>query len=134
MIVGTGVLYAAANRRDSSHASCKGILESTARLVIPALVVAEAAYLIGETLGPEAETAFIRSMSTDRYLVDGPTRGHLTRAATLMSEYESLPLGATDATVLALAERSNDRQIAALDRPKRLFRKRAEWRTFLQVV
>jgi predicted nucleic acid-binding protein len=33
-----------------------------------------------------------------------------------MAECESLPLGATDATVVALAERHNDRDIATLDR------------------
>ena len=116
MIVDTGVLFAAANRKDSNHEASKGIVASNLRLIIPALVVAEAAYLIGETLGPAAETAFVRSISTDRYLVEGPTSGDLARAAILMAEYESLPLGATDATVVALAERHNDRDVATLDR------------------
>ncbi len=116
MIVDTGVLFAAANRKDSNHEASRQIVVSSARLVIPALVIAEAAYLIGETLGPAAETAFVRSINTDRYIVDGPTSGDLARAAILMAEYESLPLGTTDATVIALAERRNDHEIATLDR------------------
>jgi uncharacterized protein len=114
--VDTGVLFAAANRKDPNHRSSREIVESDVRLVIPALVVAEAAYLIGETLGSRAETAFIRSLSSERYFVEGPTSGDFARAATLMSEYDSLPLGATDATVIALAERLREPDIATLDR------------------
>jgi predicted nucleic acid-binding protein len=101
VIVDTGVLFAAANRRDSNHSGCRLLVQTQPRLVVSALVVAEAAYLIGETLGASVETAFIRSLATDHYLVEGPTRSDLARMAELMAAYESLPLGATDAAVIS---------------------------------
>ena len=75
MIVDTSVLFAAANRRDSNHSACRAIVvEGPGQLTIPALVLAEASYLIGTVLGPSAETALLRSMTTNRFEVVGPTR------------------------------------------------------------
>jgi predicted nucleic acid-binding protein len=48
VIVDTGVLFAAANRNDSNHEASKEIVASNLRLIIPALVVAEAAYLVAK--------------------------------------------------------------------------------------
>jgi uncharacterized protein len=117
VIVDTSVLFAAANRRDSNHSSCRAIVvEGSGTLTIPALVLAEASYLIGTALGPSAETALLRSMVASRFEVIGPTREDLLRMAELASKYEDLPLGATDASIVALAERLNDSTIATLDR------------------
>jgi uncharacterized protein len=117
VIVDTSVLFAAANRRDSNHDACrKLVVEEPGKLTIPALVLAEAAYLIGTNLGPSAETALLRSITTNRFEVVGPTHDDLLRMASLASTYEDLPLGATDASIVALAERLNDPKIATLDR------------------
>ena len=78
--------------------------------------VAETAYLIAETLGAAVETAFVRSLTTDRYLVVAPSHGDLERMVQLMAAYQTLPLGATDASVIAIAERYHDPSVATLDR------------------
>jgi hypothetical protein len=75
---------------------------STEPFRVSALVIAEAGYLIGSSLGAAAEAVFIRSMATDRFDVEGPTQADLLRAAELMATDESLLLGATDACVVAL--------------------------------
>ena len=117
MIIDTSVLFAAANSRDSNHAACSAIIvEGIGPLTIPALVLAEATYLVGTTLGPSAETALLRSVATNRFEVIGPTREDLVRMASLASTYEDLPLGATDASIVALAERLGVQTIATLDR------------------
>ena len=90
--------------------------ESIGQLTIPALVLAEASYLIGVTLGASAETALLRSVTTTRFEVIGPTQDDLVRMASLAATYEDLPLGATDASIVALAERLADSTIATLDR------------------
>ncbi len=59
------------------------------------LVLAEASYLIGTVPGPSAEAALLRSMTTRRFEVIGPTPEDLTQMAALASTYEDLPLGAT---------------------------------------
>jgi uncharacterized protein len=117
LILDTSVIFAAANRRDSNHLGCSElVIESPGPLLIPALVLAEACYLIGQTLGAAAETALLRSVATTRFEVFGPSREDLARMAELAEIYEDLPLGATDASVIALAERLNHDVIATLDR------------------
>ena len=83
---------------------------------MPAVVIAEATYLVGRELGPQVEAALLRSLATDRYLIEAPTPPDLLRAAKLVEQYQDLPLGATDALVVAMAERLGDPQIATLDR------------------
>jgi len=54
-IVDGGPLYAAVAADDDDHAQCVAVLErADLELVVPALVVAEATYLIGRRLGPKA--------------------------------------------------------------------------------
>lgn len=82
--------------------------------MIPTLVVAEATYLIGRRLGPEAEAAFLRGLS--QLEVEPPMSGDWERIAELVDEYGDLPLGATDASVVALAERLDTAVVITLDR------------------
>lgn len=114
-IVDTGPLFAAADMDDASHASC---LEALGRpelqLVIPALVVAEACYLIGTRLGPSAEAAFLRGLALCD--VEPPSPEDWGRMAELVEQYADFPLGGTDASVVALAERMNTEVIITLDR------------------
>lgn len=117
MIVDTGPLVAAANRADPDVAACRALLQrERGRLVVPALVVAEAGYLIGRDLGPGAEAAFVRSLATSRYEVVNVEPTDLTRAAVLIEKYDDLPLGVTDATLIAIALRRGETRIATLDR------------------
>jgi len=48
--------------------------------------------------------------------VEGPSDLDLTRMADLVEEYAELPLGGTDASVVALAERIEARVVVTLDR------------------
>lgn len=56
MIIDTGPLVAAANAKDPHGEACRSLLQTAPGvLIVPALVVAEAAYLIERELGPHAE-------------------------------------------------------------------------------
>jgi predicted nucleic acid-binding protein len=82
------------------------------RLVVPALVVAEATYFVGRRLGASAEAAFLRGMgSLD---VEGPSREDFQRIA--VEQYANFPLGGTDASAVALAERIGASIVITLDR------------------
>ena len=62
-VVDTGPLSAAADTSDADHTRSLAVLQrQEIQLVIPALVVAEATYLIGSRLGPHAEAAFLRAL------------------------------------------------------------------------
>lgn len=117
MIIDTGPLVAAANARDPDSAACRELLRSEpGRLLVPPLVIAEAGYLIERDLGPVAEAAFVRSLSTTRYRVLNVEEQDLTEAARLIERYADLPLGVADASLIALAVRHAEVRIATLDR------------------
>ena len=63
-----------------------------------------------------SEAAFLRSLRSNRYHVEAPTEADLLRAAALVDQYGNLPLGGTDASIVALAERLDEVDIATLDR------------------
>jgi predicted nucleic acid-binding protein len=117
LIVDTGVLLAAADVNDPDHATCAALLlGEPGDLVTTALVIAETAYLIGRQLGASAEAAFFVSVAERSVVVDELTADDLRRIAALVADYVDLPLGGTDASVVALAERHNATVIATLDR------------------
>jgi predicted nucleic acid-binding protein len=114
-IVDTGPLYAAADLDDEAHAACLAALESQEYdLVVPALVVAEATYLIGTRLGAVAEAMFLRTLAD--LDVEAPHVDDWARIADLVERYSDFPLGGTDAATITLAERHRVRTLITLDR------------------
>lgn len=83
---------------------------------MPAPVVTEVCYLLGIRLGPEAEAGFLDALSRQEYDLIPLTTGDYARAAELVRKYSDLPLGAVDASVIAVAERLGDSDIATTDR------------------
>jgi len=116
LIVDAGPLYAAAATRDRNHRRSIELLSSAPRpLVVPALVVTEVAYLLGDRIGPHAEVAFARSLERGELLVEPALDSDWPRIAELAEQYADLPLGIVDASVVALAERRDLDTIATLD-------------------
>ena len=114
-IVDTGPLLAAADQDDPVHMQVVAVLrESRRRLVIPTLVVAEASYLIGSRLGPGAEARFLEELAY--WHVIAPEPEDWSRISALVRQYRDFPLGGTDASVIALAERLGTDLIITLDR------------------
>ncbi len=117
LIVDAGPLYAAAARRDRNHQRSVDVLSSAPRpLLVPALVVTEVAYLLGDRIGAHAEVAFARSLERGELLVEPVRDSDGARVAELTEQYNDLPLGIVDASVIALAERRRLATIATLDR------------------
>lgn len=114
-IVDAGPLYAAADVDDDDHAhSVATLSRGDLRLVVAELAVAEATYFVGRRLGAAAESAFLRGLGA--FAVEGPTREDIARMAELVEEYSDFPLGGTDASVAALAERLDAATVITLDR------------------
>ncbi len=116
ILVDTGPLVAAGNRADEYHAKCVRALATaeTPRLV-PATVVAETGYLLERAAGPAVEAEFLRLFSSGYLKLADLTGDDLNRAAELVEQYANFPLGTTDATIIALAERLEITTIATLD-------------------
>ena len=113
-IVDTGPLYAAVDANDQDHERCaEALLSPGMRLIVPALVVAEATYLIGARMGPKVEAEFLRGL-TDLEVV-APEAVDWPRIGELVERYSDFPLGGTDASVVALAERLETPYVITLD-------------------
>ena len=82
---------------------------------MPTLVVAEVAYLIEARLGPVAEVRFIGDFAAGNLIAEPVHARDWMRIAELIAEYDDLPLGTVDASVVAAAERLQVQQIATLD-------------------
>ncbi len=115
LIVDTGPLLAAADLADPDHAVCVSILTTSEPLHTTPLVIAEAAYLIGRRIGSEAEARFFQSISSGDLTIESLLPEDLNRIAQLVARYADLPLGGTDASVIALAERLGQTTVATLD-------------------
>ncbi|MBI3070859.1 MAG: PIN domain-containing protein [Deltaproteobacteria bacterium] len=114
-IVDTGPLYAAVDVDDNAHEeSVEALGRPGTRLVIPAMVLAEATYLIGTRLGAAVESKFLSNLGDED--VEAPSPDDLDRMAALVERYRNFPLGGTDASVVALAERRETDLLITLDR------------------
>ncbi|MBA2293718.1 MAG: PIN domain-containing protein [Actinobacteria bacterium] len=114
-VVDAGPLIAAANSADPSHrTSVEALARTDLRLVIPALIVAEATYAVGLLLGPRAEAAFLRGL--EPFDVEAPEPGDWKRIGELVEHYADLRLGGADASAIVLAERLDARVVITLDR------------------
>ncbi|TMD85524.1 MAG: PIN domain-containing protein [Chloroflexi bacterium] len=114
-VVDTGPLYAAVDQDDQDHGRSVAVLQQPGlRLVIPALVIAEACYLIGTRLGAAIEARFVATMTG--FEVRAPEPQDWQRIGALVERYKDFPLGGVDASVVVLADRLRTRVIITLDR------------------
>ena len=115
VLVDTGVLYALADKDDDWHERARQWASATREfLLVPVVVLPEAAYLIGTRLGPKAEQIFISSLAAEELGVEPLKRADLIRSAALMAQFPHI--GFVDAGVLAIAERLRITTIATTDR------------------
>lgn len=115
IICDTGPLLAAANEEDSEHTACLATLNNeTGLLIIPATIVTEVCFMLAK-LGPQAEADFLRSLAAEELHVESLTSSDYARMADLVVQYGKFPLGAADASVIAVAERLGVTKVATLD-------------------
>lgn len=83
---------------------------------MPSFVVTEVCYLLETRLGPVAEADFLVALSRHDFDSIPLTSTDYARTAELVRKYADLPLGAVDASVIAIAERLGDSDVATTDR------------------
>jgi predicted nucleic acid-binding protein len=124
LIVDAGPIFAYLSADDPDHARSVALLESFGgELVIPQLVLAEVSYFIntrvkravGAKKAAEAELALIEDITTGTFRVEPVQEADWPRIAELIGRYRDFPLGITDASVMAAAERLDTPKIATLD-------------------
>ncbi len=116
MIVDAGPLYAYVDADDQHHVACLKLLRThEGPLLVPTLVVTEVTYLLATRCGVEAEVRFLGDLASGVLTVVPPEPADWLRIAELVARYRDLPLGTVDASVVALAERTGDVEVATVD-------------------
>lgn len=119
IICDTGPIVAAAIRQDDDFHACTelftGLHLAGRQILIPGTVVAEAGYLLARLGGVEVEAAFLRSCADRTFTCVDLTADDFARMADLVQTYADFPLGTTDASVIAVAERLDVTEVATLD-------------------
>jgi predicted nucleic acid-binding protein len=112
-------LVAAALSRDPDHHRCvelfTGMHLAGRQMLLPAPIIAEVGYLLGTRAGARAESIFLRSLAAHDFVPVELVPADYDRMAELVERYADLPLGTSDAAVIALAERLDIAEIATLD-------------------
>jgi uncharacterized protein len=118
ILVDAGPLIAAFDSSDAHHVECAELLQSASdELVVPQPVIAEVCYMIGRArFGASVEAMFLRSFADGSLTAVALEPSDFERMAGLVEQYASLPLGGSDASVIALAERLDVERAATLDR------------------
>lgn len=78
-------------------------------------MIAEAAYMLNRQSGPIAELALYDSILKVALVVEDLVSSDWQRIRTLVEQYRDMPLGGTDASLVALAERFKIVRVATLD-------------------
>lgn len=118
-MVDTGPLVALADADDACHTACARWYDSVnpQNLVIPTPVIAEVCHLLQQRCGTHVEASFLDALATGQLgVVTGLMPEDIERMAQLVRQYADLPLGGTDACVVALAERWKAKQVSTVDR------------------
>jgi len=115
IVVDTSVVLAFMDRRDSNHARVREWLQKQEEeLITTPLVIAELDHLVSRQGGAAAAQALREDLERGAYLVEWwPTAIHDT--ITLAKHHQSMELGLTDASLLALAAHLHTTAIATLD-------------------
>jgi len=115
----TGPLVAAALANDNDHHACVELLTDLhlagRALLVPGPVVAEVGYLLAREAGAQVEAMFLQSLADGDLQPIDLIADDYRRMADLVAQYADLPLGTTDASVIALSERLMLPEVATLD-------------------
>lgn len=116
LLVDTGVFVSAADRDEPRHQACAELLAGhRGELMATGPVVAETAWLIESRLGPPAEAAFLRLVTTNALHVVDLTVEDYQRCVSLIETYADLGLGLVDASIVTIAEKLAVTTIATLN-------------------
>ena len=117
VLLDTGIVYAYYDRRDAWHGRARTLIETEQRgLILPAAVIPEVDWLLGQRLGARSRLTFYEGMAGGYYLVADLPRAAYGRVAELNRRFDDLDLGFVDASIVALAEALGLSRIATTDR------------------
>jgi uncharacterized protein len=116
IICDTGPLVALLNKAEQRPCGmCQVVRYVPRRLVVPGPVLTEVCYMAESRFGSETEARFLDSLAAGEFELESVTPADLRRMAGLVRMYADFPLGAADASVVAIVERLGATRVATLD-------------------
>ncbi|MGH7882400.1 MAG: type II toxin-antitoxin system VapC family toxin [Candidatus Dormibacteraceae bacterium] len=115
LILDTGPIVAALDRRDKNHQRCQELLGSSDDLLIPSTVLVEVDYWLRKLASPQIWMDLVKDIKRGAYRLISPQGEDLVRAAEFELQYQDLCLGLVDASIMAICERLGETQLATLD-------------------
>jgi hypothetical protein len=117
LVLDSGVVFAALDRRDRHHATCSELLVGTREaLVIPAPVLVEVDYWVRKALGNDVLLRFLEDVAAGTFRVANLEPADYHRIRAICGQYADSDIGLVDASVLAVVERLNEPKLATIDR------------------
>lgn len=120
IVCDTGPLVALSNERDEHYFAANEMFRDLhmagKTVLVPSTVLAETCYWIDKSGGPEVEATFLDAVVEGTFTLVDLTNDDVARMSELVRRFAGFPLGATDASVVAVAERLGAREIATFDR------------------
>jgi uncharacterized protein len=117
ILVDTGPVVALVNDRDDHHECCRDFLEThPGPLLLPVTVLTEVCLLLERRRGTQAKLAVLADVPAGRFRLVDDLEPDPDRITELVERYADLPLGTVDASVVALTERLELREVATLGR------------------
>ena len=116
MLIDANVWVETADTTAPHHQACAALLRDRANnLATLPTVIAEAAWLIEDRLGPQREAVFLRLVTSPRVTIIDLAPQDWARTLELVEIYASLGLGTVDASIVAVAERLGTTEIATMN-------------------
>ena len=117
IIADTSGLLALYNRSEPAHESVvDAVRDGDLPLVVSPFVIAELDYLLATRVGTNVAVAVLRDLGGGAYIIAEIGPMDLAAAAGVVERYHDQDIGATDASLVVLAERYRTRTILTLDR------------------
>lgn len=120
IVCDTGPIVALSNEKDAYYTAANDLFRDLhmtgERILVPSTVVAEVCYWLNQHGGPELEASFLDAVTDGTFTLAELTTNDISRMAELVRTFASFPLGGTDASVVAVAERLGINEIATFDR------------------
>jgi uncharacterized protein len=111
----TSGIIALLDRSDRHHQAAIKVFQ-THRLIVPSTALPEIDYLANKYLGEPTARAFFQNLSDGYYDYQIVELADIQAAVAIMAQYQGVPLGIVDSSIVALSERYGIPRIMTLDR------------------
>lgn len=115
ILADTNAIIALLDSSDKHHKAIVNIVENN-QILIPATILPEVDYLVNKYLGERVARSFLEALIDGYFHYFSIELIDIDRAIKIMNNYQDIPLGLVDSSLVALAERYQIKQILTLDR------------------